>query len=55
MILNRIFNYEKYFECFLASKKLLNNYDLVSMGGGAMLEFLSGEKLPGIEALENKS
>jgi phosphoglycerate kinase len=38
---------------FLSDKKLLNNYDLVSMGGGAMLEFLSGDKLPGIEALES--
>ena len=38
---------------YLSDKNLLNNYDLVSMGGGAMLEFLSGEKLPGIEALED--
>ena len=38
---------------FLSTKNLLNNYDLVSMGGGAMLEFLSGEKLPGLVALEN--
>jgi phosphoglycerate kinase len=38
---------------FLSDKKLLDNYDLVSMGGGAMLEFLSGEKLPGLQALEN--
>ncbi len=29
--------------------------DLVSTGGGAMLEYLSGEKLPGIEVLKNKS
>lgn len=36
-----------------ATKKynLTKNYDWVSMGGGAMLSFLAGEELPGIEAL----
>ncbi|GAF78490.1 unnamed protein product [marine sediment metagenome] len=38
---------------FLSKKGLLSNFDLISVGGGAMLEFLSGEKLPGLEALEN--
>lgn len=38
---------------FLNNKKLLDNFDFVSMGGGAMLEFLSGEKLPGLKVLEN--
>ncbi|MEK7506490.1 MAG: phosphoglycerate kinase, partial [Patescibacteria group bacterium] len=30
---------------------LLPQYDFVSTGGGAMLVFLAGEKLPGLESL----
>ena len=30
---------------------LLNKYGFISTGGGAMLEFLAGSKLPGLEAL----
>lgn len=33
---------------------MINRFDHVSTGGGAMLSFLGREKLPGIEALEKK-
>jgi 3-phosphoglycerate kinase len=32
---------------------LIDKMDFVSTGGGSMLQFLSGKKLPGLEALEN--
>lgn len=40
---------------FLNNKGLLGRFDFVSTGGGAMLEFLSGESLPGIIALQNNT
>jgi len=38
---------------FIDRYKQADKFDFISSGGGAMLEFLSGKKLPGIEALEN--
>lgn len=39
---------------FSRRNKLLHNFNYVSTGGGAMLEFLSGKKLLAIEALKRK-
>jgi len=38
---------------YINSQKGAGKFDFISSGGGAMLEFLSGKKLPGIVALEN--
>ncbi|MFH0930266.1 MAG: phosphoglycerate kinase [Candidatus Moraniibacteriota bacterium] len=38
---------------FINKHNMADKFDFLSSGGGAMLEFLSGTKLPGIEALEN--
>ena len=39
---------------YLGKQNFLSKFPFASIGGGAMLEFLSGNKLPGIEALEAK-
>jgi phosphoglycerate kinase len=38
---------------FLKKYKLEKNFSFISTGGGAMIDFLAGEKLPGIEALKS--
>jgi phosphoglycerate kinase len=39
---------------YIESRGLLESFNHVSTGGGASLELMSGRKLPGVEALENK-
>jgi len=36
---------------FLKKNNLLDKFSFASTGGGAMLDFLSGAKMPGLEAL----
>ncbi|HSX42836.1 MAG TPA: phosphoglycerate kinase [Candidatus Saccharimonadales bacterium] len=39
---------------YIESHQMLQAFNHVSTGGGASLELMSGRKLPGVEALENK-
>jgi 3-phosphoglycerate kinase len=40
---------------YVEEQKLTEDFSHVSTGGGATLELISGHKLPGVEALENKN
>ena len=37
---------------FIEKEGMIEQFSWVSTGGGAMLAYLSGEKLPGLEALQ---
>jgi 3-phosphoglycerate kinase len=39
---------------YVESRGLVKAFDHVSTGGGASLELMSGKKLPGVEALQDK-
>lgn len=39
---------------YVEQRGLMQSFDHVSTGGGASLDLMSGKKLPGVEALENK-
>jgi len=40
---------------FVEAERLTGDFSFVSTGGGATLELISGHKLPGVEALEDKN
>jgi len=39
---------------YIESRGLLQAFNHVSTGGGASLDLMSGRKLPGVEALQDK-
>jgi phosphoglycerate kinase len=39
---------------YIEARQLTGAFNHVSTGGGASLELMTGKKLPGVEALENK-